>query len=252
MAAALIGCAVHALGEVDSTQSHLAALAAQGAPEGTVVTARHQTRGRGRRGRAWWDRSGESVLLSVLLRPSLPAGRAVVISLVAGVAVAEALGVAAGVAARLRWPNDVLVADRKVAGILAEAQSETDGHLGHVLLGIGINVNQERFPDEVGDRATSLRLATGRAHDPGRLLDAVLDALDRRYREFLTHGFGPAREAWRRLSASLGQRVTAADGRQGTAVELDEDGALVLRGDDGALHRVLAGELGEGHHAARH
>ncbi len=237
----LVGRAVRALDTVESTQAVLARLAREGAPEGTVVTARHQTAGRGRRGRPWWDAPGQSLLMSVLLRPPIPIAQAPQLSLVAGLAVADALGPAAGVAARIRWPNDVLIGGRKVCGVLPETVSSADGRVGHLLLGIGINVDQSEFPDDLRDHATSLRLATGVSHDQGRLLAALLAALDRRYAEWLAGGFARLREEWRRLASTLGERVRIPDGREGVAVDVDGDGALLVDAGEGVLTRVVAG-----------
>lgn len=248
----LIGCRVHALDEVDSTQTYLARLAADGAPEGTVVIARHQTAGRGRRGRSWWDAPGQSLLLSVLLRPGRPAADAPQLSLVAGLAVSEALERAAGVGAQLRWPNDVLVGGRKIAGILPEAASRADGTLLHVILGIGINVRQAAFPQSVGQPATSLRLATGRDHDPALLREMLLERLDDRYREWLAGGFGPLRPLWRSRWAIADRAFTMPDGRAGVAEDVDQDGALLARAPDGRLVRVLSWDPEEESHATRH
>jgi BirA family biotin operon repressor/biotin-[acetyl-CoA-carboxylase] ligase len=236
----LVGHAVHTLDTVDSTQAVLARLAAEGAAEGTVVTAWHQTAGRGRRGRRWWDVPGQSLMMSVLLDPPVPAGRAPELSLVAGLAVADALEVAAGVTARIRWPNDVLIDGRKISGVLPEAVARGDGRLAHVLLGIGINVDQDGFPDDLRDAATSLKLATGRTYDHGRLLQTVLDALDRRYDEWLSAGFAGLRDEWRRRACTLGERVRTADGREGVAVDVDESGALLVDAGLGTLTRVVS------------
>lgn len=240
--AARLGHVRHDLDEVDSTQSALSRLAEAGAPEGTVVTARHQTGGRGRRGHAWWDAAGHSLLVSVLLRPAVPVARAPELSLVAGLAVAEGLD-AAGVAAAIKWPNDVLAGGRKVAGILAEAASEPGGAVRHVLLGIGVNVSQPAFPPELAG-ATSVRLATGRAVEPHRLLDSILDRLTERYGEWLASGLEPLLGAWRRRSATLGATVRATAAGEGIAVDVEQDGALLVRLADGTLTRLLAPAAG--------
>jgi BirA family biotin operon repressor/biotin-[acetyl-CoA-carboxylase] ligase len=236
----VIGAAVRALDTVDSTQTVLARLASEGAPEGTVVTARHQTGGRGRRGHAWWDAPGQSLLVSILLRPAMPMTRVPQLSPVAGLAAAEALEGVAGVAARIRWPNDVLVGGRKVCGVVAEAVARAGGGVAHVVLGVGINVDQSEFPEELRDQATSLRLATGVAPDQGRLLAALLDALDRRYRQWLTGGFASLREEWRRRTSTLGERVRAPGGEEGVAVDVAEDGALLVDAGGGGVVRVVA------------
>jgi len=241
-AARLVGGPRHALGEVASTQDELARLAAAGAPEGTVVTALHQTGGRGRRGRAWLDAPGDNLLFSILLRPALPAASTSALSLVAAVAVSEAVA-AAGVAAGIRWPNDLLVGDRKLCGILAEAAADGAGRVESVRLGIGLNVNQAEFPPPIRALATSLRLVTGRAQDRERLLGEVLAALDRRYGEFLAVGFAPARAEWRQRSVTLGRWIRVGGLCDPVLVEdVDEVGALLARDGAGRAVRLTSGE----------
>lgn len=232
----------HALAEVTSTQDELARLAAAGAPEGTVVTATHQTGGRGRRGRTWWDAPGDSLLVSVLLRPAIPAAAAPALSPVAAVAVAEAVAAVAGVKAGIRWPNDVLVGERKLAGILAEAAVDGAGRVEHVRLGIGLNVNQTAFPAPVRDVATSLRLVTGSAHDGARVLTALLAALDRHYGAFLADGFAAVRPDWRRRSVTLGRWLRTPEGALFLAEDVDEAGALLGHDGGGRAVRLASGE----------
>jgi BirA family transcriptional regulator, biotin operon repressor / biotin---[acetyl-CoA-carboxylase] ligase len=237
----------HALDSTDSTQTEVQRLASQGAPEGTVVTARHQRAGRGRRGHEWWDDPGESLLVSVLLRPSSPPAMVPQLSLVAGLAVADALA-AAGVVARIRWPNDLLVNDRKVCGILAEASSGRSGNgtagagsLHHVILGIGINLNQTRFPEWLADRATSLRLITGRVHDRDAMLPALLAQIERRYATWQTDGFVALRAAWLAHALLPGQIVRLPDGTLGAGEDVRDDGALLARAADGRRVTVVSG-----------
>ncbi|HEY7255029.1 MAG TPA: biotin--[acetyl-CoA-carboxylase] ligase [Methylomirabilota bacterium] len=238
---------LHALDSVDSTQTEAQRLAAEGAPEGTVVTARHQRAGRGQRGHEWWDDPGESLLASLLLRPSAPPATAPQLSLVAGLAVADALD-AVGAAARIRWPNDVLVRGRKVCGILAEASSgraasgaRAAGDLHHVILGIGINLNQTRFPAALADRATSLRLVTGRVHDRDAMLAALLAQIGRRYATWRTDGFPALRSDWLGRSLLPGQIVRLPDGTLGAGEEVRDDGVLLARALDGRLVPVVSG-----------
>ena len=235
-----IGDPIRVFDSVDSTQAVLARLAAEGAAEGTVVTARHQTAGRGRRGRQWWDAPGASLLMSVLLEPPVPTAQAPQLSLVAGLAVAEALAATTGVSARIRWPNDIVIDGKKVSGVLPEAVSRSDGRLAYVLLGIGINVDQREFPADLRDVATSLRLATGAVHDQRQLLSAVLDALDQRYGEWLACGFAGLRQDWRRRASTLGEHVRTGDGQAGVAVDVDETGALLIDAGRDGLTRVIS------------
>jgi BirA family biotin operon repressor/biotin-[acetyl-CoA-carboxylase] ligase len=248
-----LGHTVHRFAALDSTQVEAGRRAAGGATEGTVITTAHQSAGRGRRGRRWLDAPGESLLMSVILRPSISPAAAPQLSLVAAVAVVDALREACGVQGEIRWPNDVLVEGRKVSGILPEAATDTAGRLAHVILGVGINVNQVAFAAELGVEATSVRLATGRAHDIARLQSAVLDALGRRYARFLEGGLAALREVWLERAWSIGRRARAADGREGLAVDLAADGGLVLRLDGGGTLRIVAGEIAtEADHAPAH
>jgi BirA family biotin operon repressor/biotin-[acetyl-CoA-carboxylase] ligase len=176
----------------------------------------------------------------VLLRPSVSMAAAPQLSLVAGLAVADALVTAAGVEAQIRWPNDVLVGGKKICGVLPEAMAGLDGHIAYVLLGIGINVGQVEFPDELVNEATSLRLATGQIPDQPRLLAVVVESLDRRYGEWLHAGFAGLREAWRRRASTLGERVRTSDGREGVAVDVDETGALLVDAGLAVLTRVVS------------
>ena len=252
--------AVHALDVTDSTQIEARCLAAAGAPEGTVVTARHQRAGRGRRGHDWWDTPGQSLLASVLLRPTGPVTAAPQLSLVGGLAVADALVAVASVPARIRWPNDLLVDGRKVCGILAEAMSDGvgdgvgGGRLHHVILGIGVNLAQTAFPGALADRATSLRLVTGRVPATDAVLAAVLEQLARRYDAWRTGGFAALRAAWLERSTVPGQPVRLPDGSDGVGVDVGDDGILMARAADGRLvHIVSGGTVEEGiTHAARH
>ena len=221
----------------------IAKLAAAGAPEGTAVVAEEQTAGRGRAGRSWQAPPGTAILLSVLLRPPLPAARLGPLPLVVGAAVAEALETVAGVEPRLKWPNDVWLAERKVAGVLVTAR---EGANPSVVLGIGLNVNTPELALPAG--ATSLLVATGRAQDRDCLLDELLARLDGAYRRFLVSGSFDL-EGWRRRAVLVGETVTVEDGgrqRTGDLLGVDETGALLLREVDGAVARVVAGELSWG------
>jgi BirA family biotin operon repressor/biotin-[acetyl-CoA-carboxylase] ligase len=236
--------AIVRLGVVDSTQAVALALAEDGAADGTAVVADSQRAGRGRRGRVWRDEPGASLLVSILTRPVSAPGCWPLLSLMTAVAVARALHRAAGVEARLKWPNDVLLDGRKVAGILLESRQRPP----LVVIGIGINVGQTGFPPELADRAISLTQATGRAVDREGLLTAVLDEVERGRARLDGEGSAPLRRAWMARSATLGTWVTAGAFR-GRAVDLAEDGALVL--DDGRRrYRVTAGELDSEEEAA--
>jgi len=226
------------LGRVDSTQAVAFALAADGAADRTVVVAQAQTAGRGRRGRLWIDEPGASLLTSIILRPRLEPARLPTLSLAAGVAVVEALERVTGLKPRLKWPNDVLVDGRKLAGILLESRI---GPSPLVVLGIGVNLAQRVFPADLAERATSVRLAAGRRVDADALLTALLESLDAWRTRLETEGWAPIRERWRALTETLGRRVSI-DGVEGVAVDVDEDGALIVAEGD-VRRRVVAGEV---------
>lgn len=226
------------LGRVDSTQTVAFALAADGAADRTVVVAQAQTAGRGRHGRLWLDEPGASLLTSIILRPRLEPARLPTLSLAAGVAVVEALERVTGLKPRLKWPNDVLVDGRKLAGILLESRISPSPL---VVLGIGVNLAQRVFPADLAERATSVRLATGRRVDADALLTALLESLDAWRTRLETEGWAPIRERWRALTETLGRRVSI-DGVEGVAVDVDEDGALIVA-EGNVRRRVVAGEV---------
>lgn len=229
------------LGAVDSTQNVAWGLVEENIADGTVVTAKSQHDGRGRRGRHWHDEPGATLAASIVLRPRLTVAALGGLSFAAALAVAEALEAETGLAPRLKWPNDVLVNRRKIAGILLESRA-TPAPV--VVVGLGINLTQTTFPPAIADRATSVALAGGRAVSAEALLDAVVRALDAWRRRLEDDGFEPLRRQWRALADTLGRRVTI-DDVEAVAVDLDADGALLVQ-RDGAVHRVVAGEVTEG------
>ncbi len=226
--------------EVDSTNRVLLEWATEGYPEGTVLVADYQTAGRGRRGRRWVAPPGTGLLLSVLLRPrrGVP-----LLPLLTGVAVAEAVEACAGVRAELKWPNDVLVSGRKVAGILAEAV--TEGEQVSVVVGVGINVSVPRevlatFPAP----ATSLHLEADHPISREELLLALLSRWKAHYDQ-LQLGEWSLNE-WKARAPMLGKPVrveTDGESWEGVALDVTEEGALLVRDTDGNLHTVYAGDV---------
>lgn len=230
-------------GRVESTQPIAFAIAADGAPDSSVVVADSQAAGRGRRGRTWHDEPGASLLVSIVLRPRLDPARLPTLSLTAGIAVAEALECATGLTPRLKWPNDVLVDGRKIAGILLESRvGPTPPAV--VALGIGVNLRQRAFPLELAERAISVRLANGRDVDRDTLLSELLARLDLWRDRLETGGFAPVRERWCALADTLGRAVSV-DGIDGVAADLDDDGALLVEDAHGFRRRVVAGDVVE-------
>jgi BirA family biotin operon repressor/biotin-[acetyl-CoA-carboxylase] ligase len=230
--------------EVDSTQRLARDLARGGAEEGATVIAESQTAGRGRLGRQWHSPPGVNLYCSVVLRPRLAPAAVPPLALVVGLAVADAVAAVSGMQAALKWPNDVLLGGRKIAGILTELDAELE-RVHAVIVGIGVNVNGDGFPPELADKATSLRLATGRPVDRAAFTAGLLAALEGRYRRFLAAGFAAMRSEWEACSALTGKevRVTAPEGEvAGRVLGVDDDGALRLAGPRGEV-RVMAGEV---------
>lgn len=242
-----LGRTVHYRDELPSTNGLAYRLAQEGALHGEVVICERQSAGRGRRGRSWVSPPGLNLAFSVVLRPELPPQRAPELTLLAAVALAEALREAGAQEAAIKWPNDVQVGGRKVAGILTELSAEAD-RVHFVVLGMGVNLNlaESDLPSELRGGATSLMLARGSRVPRALFTAALLSWLERWLDRHADEGFGPVREAWKRLTSTLGQRVrvrTDALELVGTAEDVDEAGALLVRVDGGRLERVLAGDV---------
>jgi BirA family transcriptional regulator, biotin operon repressor / biotin---[acetyl-CoA-carboxylase] ligase len=243
----VVGCRIHYFEEVESTQNIARNLAAEGAPHGTAVIAETQSAGRGRMGRAWHSPSGVNLYTTIILRPRIAMAEVPRLSLVAGVAAAEALEeVAPGIVA-LKWPNDVWLNGRKAGGIIAEAVTDRAQQLDAVLLGIGLNLNlaKDDVPAELRERAISVFIATGRTCDRVAVANTLFTRLNTRYDECVTRGFAAVRPHWERYSALTGKRVTVVDAgtrEEGVVKGIDADGALLLETSSG-LKRVIAGDV---------
>jgi BirA family transcriptional regulator, biotin operon repressor / biotin---[acetyl-CoA-carboxylase] ligase len=229
---------VHYFSEVPSTNDVAALLA-----EGTVVLADRQTAGRGRRGHSWFSPPGSGLYASVVLAPSRssdPKGATVLLTLAAGVALAEGVDAASGLRADLKWPNDLYVSRRKLAGILAEASSD------RVVLGFGINTSVASYPPDLHGRVTSIESELGRSVDRYPVFVETLVALSRRYDDLLLGRFDAILDAWRRRApAAVGARVACTvDGNlvTGLTAGVDDRGALLVRVGD-RLERIMSGEI---------
>jgi len=242
-----VACRIHYFDELNSTQETARAFAAEGAAQGTVVIAERQTAGRGRMGRSWHSPAGLNLYCTTILHPQIPLAEVPRLSLMAGVAAAQAIEREAPGLVSLKWPNDVWLKGRKTGGIIAEAVTNSRQELECVLLGIGINVNlpQSDIPDDLRDKATSVRIATGHPCDRIALANSLFTLLDYRYMEIVTRGFDAVRPEWERFSALTGRRVTVVDGprrESGIVRGIDADGALLLEVGTN-LRRVLAGDV---------
>jgi BirA family transcriptional regulator, biotin operon repressor / biotin---[acetyl-CoA-carboxylase] ligase len=242
-----IGRVIHHFDSIDSTNRHAMELARRGAAEGEVVLAEAQTAGRGRLGRSFFSPQGLSFYGSIILRPEIPPVRAPQITLVAGIAVAEAVEKHAGTRPGLKWPNDVRLGPMKVAGILTEMESEANRVL-HVVCGPGINLNvpSPEFPPELRAIATSILAATGRSVDRAAFAADLFGSFERFYDEFLSRGLARLRERWDAYSVLNGKWVSvegAGETLEGRVLGIDEEGALRLEGRQGRITRALAGDV---------
>jgi BirA family biotin operon repressor/biotin-[acetyl-CoA-carboxylase] ligase len=241
-----IGQTVHFFPAVSSTSDEAFRLANEGALHGEVVIAEQQTRGRGRRGRTWLSPPDKNLYLSAILRPELAPQDAPQLTFVAAVAVAETVR-ESGCEAWLKWPNDVEIRGRKVAGILTELSAEP-GRVNFAVVGIGVNLNSsaDDFPDELKARATSVMIERG-SRVPRALFAAALCAkLELWYDELMEEGFEPVLDRWRDLTSTLGMRLKVTLGEkdvEGVAEDVDKHGALIVRDDAGKSHRVVAGDV---------
>jgi BirA family biotin operon repressor/biotin-[acetyl-CoA-carboxylase] ligase len=238
----LVGRELHLLADAESTNDEAKRAAKSGAPHGSVWVAEVQTKGRGRQGRLWVSPPGENLLFSVLLRLDCPPARLPPLALVAGLAVRDAVARAAPKAQpKLKWPNDVLVVGRKIAGVLVEA-TLSGKRVEAVVVGIGINVHTRVFPEELEDRATSVGLVAEAPLDRGVLLADVLEGLDHDMALAADRGLGLVHARLTAADALVGTRVRA-EGVEGVARGIDLEGQLVIERDDGVRVRVASGEV---------
>ncbi|HEY1014073.1 MAG TPA: biotin--[acetyl-CoA-carboxylase] ligase [Herpetosiphonaceae bacterium] len=243
-----IGREIRAFDVLESTNTTLRAAAAAGAAEGLVALADEQTAGRGRRGRSWAAPPGSSLLVSALIRPHwLQSAEAFWLTKLAAVALAEAVEQATGLRPALKWPNDLQLGGRKLAGILVEVEAQPLASLRWAVIGCGVNVNWRPADDpSITQAATSLAEELGAPADRAALLRQLLLALDRHYAALRMGRREALHDAWRGRLATIGQPVLVDLGGtalEGVAEDVAADGALLVRTADGRLERILAGDV---------
>ena len=233
--------------QLASTNLTAMELGEAGAAEGLVVIAEQQTAGKGRLGRRWESPAGVNLYLSILLRPAMPPWEVPRLTFLSAVAAARALQDVTGLKVEVKWPNDLLVNGKKIAGLLNEMSAESDA-VHHVVLGLGLNINMtaDQFPSELRYPATSVWLEKGTLTSRLDVVVALLEHFDRLYDEFLRCGMEPVRQAWQELFAMLGKAVRVESGPaslKGVVAGIDEEGALLLQLPDGTIEKVLAGDV---------
>ena len=229
---------------VDSTNEELKRRARTGAESGLVCTAEQQIAGKGRLGRSWVSPPGTGIFASVLLRPDIPPTEVPGITLAAGLAVCRAVQTTTGCKAKIKWPNDVLIGNKKLCGILTEIAAEAD-KVDFIIIGIGINTNNAHFPEEIAHKATSLLLETGHRIDRRTLLREVLKQLEIYTDEFFTDATGSVVNEYKTECATLGRQVQVLRGKEmleGTAVDISDTGALIIQQPNGVRITASAGD----------
>ena len=243
----VIGREIQVFQETTSTNDLAERLARDGVKEGAVVFAESQTRGRGRLGRKWTSPAGRGLWFSVLLRPKLRPTEATQLTIAAATALWRAIQIETGLRPEIKWPNDILMRGKKLAGILTEMSAEPD-RIRHIILGVGVDVNltANEFPAEVRKVATSLRVELGKPIPRAQLATAILRELDRDYARVCSGHFSEVADEWEEHCTTIGQQavITVGDRRiRGCAESLDDDGALLLRTEHGHLERIIGGDV---------
>jgi BirA family biotin operon repressor/biotin-[acetyl-CoA-carboxylase] ligase len=244
----LFGKRVYHFFKTDSTNRVAMELGYTDEPEGAVVLAEEQTAGRGRAGRSWHSERGAGLYATLLLRPKLSPVQAPLLTMLAGLSAHTAVLAQTGLSAELKWPNDLLLNGKKLGGILTEMYAEPHA-VRFVIVGIGINVGQEKFPGELAATATSLRKETGRSHSRLEVLVKLLSQFETDYNRFLQEGAEYVVQRFELVSSfAHGKRVKVDTGREtfvGTTSGLSAEGLLVVKKDDGASTTVIAGDVSE-------
>jgi BirA family biotin operon repressor/biotin-[acetyl-CoA-carboxylase] ligase len=233
--------------EVESTQYIAHRLAQEGAATGSVVIADHQSAGKGRMGRKWHSPPGTGVWMSIILRPDIPLSSTPQLTLLSSVAVLKGIIKATSVEAGIKWPNDVMIGRRKVAGILTELSAEAD-RVNYVIIGVGINVNQteEDYPVELREIATSLCIEKGEPIQRNQLIVHILKEWEELYEMYMKHGFLPIKTLWEAYAVSIGKTIVARTLHghyEGLAKGITEEGVLLLEDAGGTIHKIYSADI---------
>ena len=230
--------------EIDSTNEEAKRLYLEGAPHGTVVAAKRQTKGKGRLGRVWESPEGDNIYLSVLLRPKFGPERASMLTLVTALAAAEVLE-EEGAFCQIKWPNDLVLNRKKICGILTEMSVYSEG-ISYVIVGIGVNVNQETFPKEIAHMAGSLKTELNREIESQKIRNSLLERLEKYYNRFEQEGnLGFLLEDYNSRLINIGQQVQILSGEERMVCisqGIDKEGALLVR-DGEQIRRIISGEV---------
>ncbi|NSL52268.1 biotin--[acetyl-CoA-carboxylase] ligase [Calidifontibacillus erzurumensis] len=232
---------------VDSTQKIAHRLAYEGAVEGTIVVSEEQRMGRGRLGRAWFSPIYTGIWVSIILKPEIAPQQAPQLTLLAAVSVVRGIQKATGIRCDIKWPNDILINGKKVVGILTELVAESD-RINAVIVGIGMNVNQERehFPEDLQAIATSLAIEGGHKWNRAAILQAVLKEMEDLYFDYLKNGFQVVKLLWESYAVSIGKQIkarTLTNSITGKALGITDEGVLLLEDEKGTVHRIYSADI---------
>ncbi|MEH7114804.1 biotin--[acetyl-CoA-carboxylase] ligase [Neobacillus niacini] len=242
-----IGKNLHYEETVDSTQKIAHRLAYENAPEGTVIIAEEQVSGRGRMDRKWHSPKYTGIWMSIILRPNIPLPKAPQLTLLAAVAIVQAIEERTGLLPEIKWPNDILLNGKKVTGILTELEAEAD-RINSIIIGMGINVNQtnEDFPNELKGIATSILIEKGEKVSRADLIKGIFVKLEKLYLLYLAEGFFPIKLLWESYAISIGRNITArtlSHSIIGKALGITDDGVLMIEDEHGKIHHVYSADI---------
>ncbi|MDY5103615.1 MAG: biotin--[acetyl-CoA-carboxylase] ligase [Agathobacter sp.] len=225
------GCEIYCFDSIDSTNTKAKELAEAGHPSGTLVVADQQTLGRGRRGRSWESPAGTGIFMTLMLKPDINPNNASMLTLVAAMATARAITEVTGEAAQIKWPNDIVMNGKKVVGILTEMSAQFD-YINHIVVGIGINVHNEEFPEEIAKTASSLLLECGHRIHRASLIEAFLEEFERLYAVYLeTEDMSGLQKEYDSLLVNRGRQVRVLDPKEpfeGKAMGITKKGELIV------------------------
>lgn len=240
-----IGRRVIYLEATTSTNDIAKKLGMEGEKEGLVVVAEQQTSGRGRMGRSWSTHSGEAIAMTMLLKPDIPVNQGPSITPLLAISIVKALKDLIGIEVGIKWPNDIVLGSKKLCGILTE-MSISNGKINCIIVGMGLNVNQESFEDEIKDIAISLRGFSGSYYKRKEILSSILNQFEINYEIFKKRGIGAFRDDLKKYSILMGKDIEICDigeNLKGKAIDIGEDGSLIVELFDGKKINVISGEV---------
>lgn len=233
--------------QLASTQTKANILAQDGCAHGTVVIADKQVTGRGRMNRSWYSNNDLGIWMSIVLRPKLMPYQAPQLTLVAATVLAELIEKDIGLTPAIKWPNDILISDKKIAGILTEMQAEQD-QINYIVIGIGLNVNhtKDSFEEEISQRATSLKIEASQTYQKEVLIHSLLKRFEQAYDSYLLNGFSDVKSRWESFGYKIDQLITYQSGnleKQGIIRGISPDGALVIENDQHQIENLYSAEI---------